>query len=263
MNVRQTARSGAWHDRRVERVRVLTWNIQGGHHPDLALLHEVLAEHAADVVVLQEVERGQARRLAALGGWSSTWRFKHWPIVRAPQGQAILAREPLQDEAVVVLARRWRWWSWRRRIATAATVSVGGPTIRVVNLHLGPAVAEARRVEQVRRLLASLDSRDATVLAGDFNAEPDASTMATVHSAGFTDRPAGSDAGVDQRGPTNWRAGPRTDPPTQQLDHVLVGHDLVIRAVRVPAFGEAGFGRYPTLSDHLPVVADVKPRITG
>ena len=245
-------------------MRILTWNIQGGRKPDLAVLHEILCEHAPDVVLLQEVERAQARRLASIGDWTWRWRFKHWPVVRPTQGQAVLARYPLRDDDVIVLARRWVWCSWRRRIATAVSVADDGATFRVVNAHLGSGVTEDRRVRQARRMLAALDGGGCVILAGDLNAGHDAPTLRTLRRSGLTDRPAGPDGGADgradHRGPTNWPAGPRTGPPTQWLDHVFVGPDLVIGDVRVPVPSDPGWERYPVLSDHIPVVAEVHRR---
>ena len=50
---------------------IVTWNLQGSHGVDAEGMSGVLDAVHPDVIALQEVERGQARRLAtALGGAS-------------------------------------------------------------------------------------------------------------------------------------------------------------------------------------------------
>lgn len=243
----------------MQAIRIATWNIQGGERPDLEVLHETLCEHEPDIVVLQEVERHQVQHLAGIGEWSWAWHFKHWPIVRAPQGQAVLATSRLAHHERIVLAHRWGWCWWRRRIAVIATVSIGTSTLQIVNAHLGAAVADAVRARQAEQVVARLGDGRTAVVAGDLNAEPDSSTVRVLRDAGFTDE-IRSGSGTDGRGPTNWSPGPRSGPPSQWLDHVFVGPGLAIRSVQVPQFGEAGFERYPALSDHLPVVVEVTTR---
>lgn len=238
------------------RLRLLTWNLQGGRRPDLDAVGAVLDEHDPDVVVLQEVQRRQARALAARRGWSWTWRFKHWPVVRPAEGQAVLSRLPLRDPAAIAIGARWAWCWWRRRIVVVAAVPVDDHVVHVANVHLGTVAEGQERVRQLRRMLRGIDRRVPLVVAGDLNAEPGSPVLGLLHEVQFDDAPASP--AEDRRGPTNWTAGPRQEaPPTQWLDHVLAGPGLRIARVGVPRFGEAGFERYPPLSDHLPVVAEL------
>ena len=67
---------------------VVTWNLQGRAGLDAAAVAGVLTRFGADVVALQEVQRGQARAVSdRLGAdWHGVWGFKHWPVVTRPEG---------------------------------------------------------------------------------------------------------------------------------------------------------------------------------
>src|SRR6478609_6051968 len=80
--------------------RVMTWNVHGAAQPDLGRLADVMIEARPDAVAVQEIRRGQARRLATRLGWHHEWVFKHngyWPLWWRAEGLAILAPSPLDD----------------------------------------------------------------------------------------------------------------------------------------------------------------------
>lgn len=229
-------------------IRLVTWNLQGRERPDLAAVAAVLTALDVDVAVLQEVQRGQARRLASALGWSAAWRFKHWSIVVPPEGLAIVSRRSLVDVERLALAMPWSFWSWRRRIALAATLD-GPERVRVVNLHLGAGVTDAERSRQARRSMDVVGDVPA-VIAGDLNVTPGSVVLRVYEDAGFVD--AWSSTAGDEPGFTNWRTGPRTAPPTQRLDYVYVDDALVPVDAWLPDDIDA-VGRFGALSDHLPL----------
>ena len=66
---------------------IVTWNLQGSHGVDAEGMSGVLDAAHPDVIALQEVQRGQARRLAAaLGGASMRWAFKHFVVAHVAGG---------------------------------------------------------------------------------------------------------------------------------------------------------------------------------
>lgn len=240
-------------------MRLTTWNVQGRARPDLSAVAEVLTELGADVVLLQEVQRRQARALARLLGWDGVWwRFKHWPIVIPAEGLAILARDPLGTVEHRTLARRWAFWSSHRRIALAADLPAAPGPVRVVGTHLGAGVGDAERTRQAGVVVDLAVGSRPSVIGGDLNTAPGSPVLERLESAGHRD--AWTSCRGDEPGATNWRAGPRDGAPTQRLDYVLVDVTLEIVDVTVPRFGEPGFGRFGPLSDHLPVTVDVAPR---
>lgn len=241
--------------------RILTWNVQGRERPDLEVLAAVIADALPDVVALQEVQRSQARWLAARLGWSHVWRCKHWPLVVRPEGLALLAPTPLADVAITYLAHPFRIWSWRRRIALRATVvTVDGP-LTVVGTHLGAGVDDTERCRQAELAVGLLRSGVPVPLGcvvGDLNTRPGSEVLGTFAASGLRD--AWIELHPDEPGPTNWSRGPRDGPPTQRLDYALVGGGLEVLDVAVPGADEPGFERYGALSDHLPVTVTVAPR---
>jgi endonuclease/exonuclease/phosphatase family metal-dependent hydrolase len=232
---------------------VVTWNAQGGRGLDVARSAAALHELAPDVVLLQEIQRRQLGALrAALDALDACWRFKHWPVPGRAEGLGVLAGVPMADTRVQVLAQRWRFWSWRRRIAVLTSLDVDGRTVRIADVHLGAGVTHEERGRQARLLLERADG--VALIAGDLNAEPGAPELLALSDAGWTDaearvRPAGT-----PRPSSNWDPGPRTSAPTQRLDYVLVRAVTPVQHAYVPD----DWARWAELSDHLPVVARVE-----
>ncbi len=235
-------------------VRVLTWNLQGRERPDLDAVLGVVRDLRPDVVCLQEVQRRQATWLAERLGWTSTWRFKHWPVVAPAEGLAVLAPEPPDEVRTVVLARFVAVWSWRRRIALRGVVRTSVGDLEVVDVHLGAGVAEAERVRQAL-LTAGAVVGPVGLVAGDLNAHPGSAVLAAFASDGLRD--AWPEAEPGSPGPTNWLPGPRDGAPTQRLDYVLVGDGLAVVAAELPGPDEVADGALGALSDHLPLVVTV------
>lgn len=226
-------------------VRLLTWNLRGRDRPELGEVAAHVSGSGADVVVLQEVQRRQARVLAAALGWELVWTLKHWPLLIPAEGLAVLAPERPTAPEVVVLAGGWRFWSSRRRIAVAATVATPAGPLRVVDVHLGAGVAEDERVRQAERVTGLGE-----IVAGDLNARPGSATLGVFDAVGFRDAWAVVGHGT---GHTNWGRRPRTDPPVQRLDYVLVGDGWRAVDASVPQPTDPRFDRWGAVSDHLPV----------
>ncbi|WP_436796360.1 endonuclease/exonuclease/phosphatase family protein [Actinospongicola halichondriae] len=240
-------------------MRLVTWNLQGSARPDLAAVASTIAASGASVVLVQEIQRRQAKRLARLLGWSVTWRFKHWSIAVPPEGLAILSPEPQRDVRRVVLALPWSFWSWRRRIAVSATIP-GSPTVRVVNTHLGAGVDDAERARQAELTIEmtgvatgtdpASDVSGPAVVAGDLNTKPGSVVLRVYEDAGLVD--AWMAARGDAPGATNWSPGPRVEPPTKRLDYVFATPDLSVLDATVPS-AEDAVERFGPISDHLPL----------
>lgn len=247
-------------------VRILTWNVQGSAGLDLDVVAGVVAGADADVLLVQEIQRGQSRRLAdACGSVGSRWAFKHWSVVHRPEGMAVLARSPLSTSTAFVLQAAWPW-SWRRRIAIEATVIMDDRPVRFCNVHLSPHELHDRRSEEIDRVVLRRGVV-APIVAGDFNDRPGGPALRQLMAAGWRDawgehHPAvaadaleSSDDVVDP-GATNWTAGDRTGrPPTQRLDFVFVPPQWSVRSCVVV---NDPLGDLARVSDHLPVVAELE-----
>lgn len=228
-------------------LRVVTWNLQGRERPDLDAVTAAILRFDVDVALLQEVQRSQARSLARRLGWFHEWRFKHWPVVVAAEGLAVLSPLPFAAVERQILAMPWSFWSWRRRIAVAATLPDTG--IRVVDTHLGAGVGDAERTRQAQ-LTVEMVGEGPGLVAGDLNTSPGSPVLRAYRDAGFEDAWSAVDGG---HGPTNWKPGPRDEPPTQRLDYVLVGGGVRVVDAWVPS-GDEAVERFGPLSDHVPLV---------
>ncbi|MGH9212923.1 MAG: endonuclease/exonuclease/phosphatase family protein [Acidimicrobiales bacterium] len=239
------------------RLVVTTWNLQGYAGVD----HEAVAGHlrgaASDVVFLQEVQRQQARRLArALSARTLAWRFKHRTLPHPAEGMAIVGvTRPVESAGAIALTARWRPWSWRRRIFQLAELG----DLTLANVHLTPHGDAAARAREVAKILHRLPKGDeGRLVAGDFNALPDATLLVELAAADLRDAWTGAPVVDDEVGPTNWSSSRRAGPPDQRLDYVWVSPEVSVTGVRVPRFGDSGFEGYPLLSDHLPLTVDLE-----
>lgn len=237
---------------------LVSWNLLGSQQPDLHSVATALGELAPDVVALQEVQRRQLRTLREAGGFTDgTWSFKHWPVRAPAEGLGLLVRGGIIRRCSTQrLSQRECWWSWRRRIAQHAEVEVRGAVLPIVNVHLASGSRPAERLRQAERLLAR--RAPGAPVAGDLNDQPGSAVLARFAAAGLHDVWRRAHPGAPDP-PTNWRAGPRTAPPVDRLDYVLVDDGVAV----LDAFVPAAWQRYAPLSDHLPVVARLRPELEG
>ena len=252
-------------------MRVATFNVLSGRtpgedHVDAGRFAAAVASLDADVLALQEVDRGQPRSgyvdlagVAAEAGGAIEHRFAaamtglpdgSWtptidsdPADAPAYGIALLSRHPVTDWQVVRLpplpvrvpyrwpgARRLSWVRDEQRVAVLATVASPLGPLRVAATHVSFLRLSGSR--QLRHLLRSAGRLD--LLLGDLNLPPAPATRLT----GMRPLVAAGTFPVDR---------PRT-----QIDHVLAG-----TARLVPTGG--GAVALP-VSDHRALVVDVISR---
>jgi endonuclease/exonuclease/phosphatase family metal-dependent hydrolase len=267
-------------------VRVVTWNVLGAcaDHRVQDGIADRLRDLAPDVVALQEARRPLACRVARRGGFPARAFVAKRRDLRLPthqEGLATLTRRPVRHRARHDLRGG-------RRVALDLTVEVDGVDVRIVNAHLDTDVGErATNVDALLRAAAPAGGPVAVVV-GDLNTKPRAAghpdrAYETLVAAGYVDalaalRPDAADPAMcpgDVRrepapgeaarcGYTNWhdarRAEERGGEPRHRLDHVLVPRDagIVVERVWTPADDPGGLDAFRPLSDHLPVVADLR-----
>lgn len=222
-------------------VRVMSFNIRHGARddgsPDLEGVAQVIRTWGPDAVALQEVDVGlprsgfrhQAAELAANLGMES--RFA--PAMGASwsgYGNAVLSRWPISEFRAMPLGG-----GLEPRGAAIATIEAPSGRFRLVSVHLGLSVSD--RTAQVAALMERLPRDLPLVLAGDFNAFPDAPELEPI-LAELRDAGAGGQ-------PTFPAAAPRA-----RLDRVFLTADWGVLALAVGGSGP---------SDHLPVIADLEP----
>ena len=193
-------------------MRVLTYNIHAGK--DAAQVHNLervsalIYEQRADLVLLQEVDRGTRRSggedqlalLARLTGMHAVFG-KSLDYDGGLYGIAILSRFPIDSVRVIPLEvqppqeRSGR--SYEPRIGLHAIVRTPGGRIHLINTHIDPAGAPTYRHQELIQLLAYIQrnaAREPVIFGGDLNARPATPEIAALGLA-FADSWAGCGGG--------------------------------------------------------------------
>lgn len=232
------------------RLRVMSYNIHVGigmdKKLDLARIAEVIKRSRADIVGLQEVDRGvertgrvdEIKELARLTGMD--YAFAHNLDYQGGQyGVAVLSRFPI----LAIDHRRFANRREReRRGFIRVEVEVEGRRLNFVTTHLDYQFLDGRIFETEQLLKALEEVRGPLIVAGDFNEEPPGGAYEMMLKAGYAD-------GWTQK-TTDGLTYP-ADKPTKRIDYVFhrgLGGDVHATA-SVP----------DTLaSDHRPLVVTLR-----
>jgi endonuclease/exonuclease/phosphatase family metal-dependent hydrolase len=179
---------------RMTTTRFATYNVHNGRprkgFADMGLYGDCVQQLRADVVGLQEVDKGMLRTKRAdmtsiaaetmNGDGFFACARKRWD--RGEYGIAMVAKGELQQTQVVRYERAKP--VYERRIGQLATVVVNGTTWNVANTHLSLHRDEhVQQLESIARALA--DRPGPRVLMGDFNLTPEVATS-TLEPLGWT-----------------------------------------------------------------------------
>ena len=232
-------------------IRVMSYNIHVGigmdKKLDLARIAAVIKRERADIVGLQEVDRGvertgrvdQIAELARLTGMD----YAFAPNLRYQggwYGVAILSRFPITSFE----HRRYRnLREAERRGFICAEISIGNDRLRFITTHLAYQFADGRLFEAGQLLDALAHVTGPLILTGDLNEGPDGETYRLVKSR-LTDDWMSS--GANSAGSTF-----PADRPAKRIDYIfysgLVGRPLRARRAWVSE---------TLASDHRPLVVE-------
>ncbi|HEY3503145.1 MAG TPA: endonuclease/exonuclease/phosphatase family protein [Actinocatenispora sp.] len=228
-------------------LRLVTWNLHYAVNDDAAVdpaaIARVLSAQHADVIMLQEVNRGWP-----IGGGTDVaeWLSRElaMPYVWSPAadgqfGNVILSTLPLSD---VDTGRLPYGDGPQRRSYAAATVELrSGRTLRVLTAHLqNQTDNHATRIAEIDALLGHWRRTTPAVIAGDFNSMPGWPEITR-----FTD--AGLVSAQDTTGHAGMLSSP-TDRPKYRPDWVFGTDDVSFTDFAMPR---------TTASDHYPLAATV------
>lgn len=200
---------------------VVTWNIEQGKEYDAVL--GVLKTLDADVVLLQEVDRGCARTRyrdvardlahALDMNWVSGGEFQEIGEGRnglpAITGQAILSKQPIEEVDVLRFKAQARWkWSInpvQPRRGGRMTLKARTAGVRFYDTHIESGGNDSLQRNQIAEILAdeagTATKEHPVVIGGDFNNGPvlRASMFGRLTAAAFAD----ALGKADSRGPTS------------------------------------------------------------
>jgi endonuclease/exonuclease/phosphatase family metal-dependent hydrolase len=225
-------------------LRVISWNIRHGRGMDgkidLERIAGVLSKHRADLVLLQEVDRGCARsgavdQAAEIGRLTGL----HHAFGKAidhdggEYGLAILSRFPLGETKVHKLPG-----DGEARVVFAAAVETPIGTLTLASTHLDHQNVRRQLAQSQVAAAALLESPHPVILAGDLNARPDSHTVNVFSQAPWTL--------VTKEGPPATYPAPA---PKSEIDYIILRG---VRSKRPSVVIDE-----PLASDHRPVMATV------
>ncbi len=245
-------------------LKVLQWNIHHGVGQDgvynIDRLASWMARFNPDLISINEAEKntywGREDQPARFAQMLTQKTGRRWYYHFAQEfgngdangkGNLVLSRFPFTSSGRDIL-------SWDRTMSTVSII-VNGRTITLTSTHLDPE-SQSRRLVQAQQVLALANQYgEGRIIAGDFNAWPDQSSIATM-----TTRYRDSWADAAATGRAFSFAGNNGETRKGRIDYVYYSKGagvLSLRKVEVPDTRDAS-GRMP--SDHRPVLAtfDVK-----
>lgn len=229
------------------RVRLVTANLLCTN-PDVSRLADEIADEDADIVLVQEVTPEVLAGVRRSRLWTA---YPHRRVAPRPgyHGAATFSRFPVVFDEVLDVAGS-------PMLRTDLATPHG--RLRVVNVHtVAPLTREqARRWERQMAWLGAFADADASpvILAGDFNATGDHPPFRRLVRGRLRDA---FDA-VGRGSGATWPIGHRLLPPLLRLDHVLVGEDIGVGALRaVPSAGSDHARLVVTLGIRDPLPSEV------
>lgn len=235
------------------KVRVMTYNIHVGvgmdKKQDLQRIADVINQEHPDLVGLQEVDRGVKRtqgvdEIAELARMTRMeYAFAHNLDYQGGQyGVAILSRYPiLKTDHRMYQNKR----EAERRGMIRIEVNISGRRLSFVTTHLDYQYEDGR-VFEAGQLVEFLNSqKEAVILVGDFNEEPNGEAYKLV-SAIFRD------AWVESKTKETGLSYP-ADKPTKRIDYIFYRESAQVKTKKAWTVTTQA-------SDHIPVVADLEVR---
>ena len=228
-------------------LRVLVLNMHAGAdaagRDNLPRIAQLVAETNADLVLLQEVDRGversrrvdQPAELARLTGRHAAFG-KALDYQGGHYGVAILSRWPLRRDTLVHLpvepVQTRSGGSHEPRGVLHATIEAPGGLLEVLNTHLDASGEDLYRRQEASQVVAlAWELRGGgkrLLVGGDFNSTPDSPVQEMVRAGGLRDAWPGCGQGPGLSFPQNV--------PVKRIDYLfLTGDATCVRAEVLPS----------------------------
>lgn len=240
-------------------IRVLVYNIHAGKDAagvdNLERVAELVRATGADVVLLQEVDRGTRRSgnvdqpgvLARRTGFAVAFG-KTLDYDGGEYGIAVLSRWPVRHDTLFRLPveppQQRAGGSYEPRGAQRVVLRARGGDVVVVNTHLDASRDDHYRRQEIRTVLALARTTGPTVIVGgDFNSTPESDVQADARKGGIRDAWLVCGAGDGFTYPANV--------PAKRIDYLyLTGASICTRAEVLAS----------QASDHRPLLVTVRLR---
>lgn len=240
-------------------IRVLVFNIHAGKDaggkPNLEGVAALVKSTDADLVLLQEVDRGtrrsgkvdQVQVLESLTGYSAAFGRSldydgglYGIAALSKRGIGVHATEALPIEPPQARAGG----SYEPRAALMLTAATSAGAVQAINTHLDASRDEHYRLQESRHILALVKklgaSRVPVMAAGDFNAEPGSGTYKQLMAGGVRDAWTECGSGEGFTYPA--------DKPIKRIDYLFLTAGLRCTAAEVID---------TRISDHRPLLVTV------
>lgn len=236
-----------------QQIRVLTYNIHHGADVngklDLQQIAAVITKARPDVVALQEMDSMTSRtskvdQLKELGSLTSMYYFygKNMDYDGGGYGVGILTKLPVTSMFITRLPNFPK--SEPRVAATVELRLKKGKHFLFTAIHLDYVKDPAERIEQAKKLHEVFSVINTpSILAGDFNAQPDEATMKDLIFSLY-----------DDTDPTGQALSFPSGEPGIKIDYVLVSKKHRWKKLQYKVIDEK------VASDHRPVLSVVKLR---
>ncbi|HUP49318.1 MAG TPA: endonuclease/exonuclease/phosphatase family protein [Thermoanaerobaculia bacterium] len=211
-------------------LRVLVYNIHAGRDAagvdNLERVAALIRETRADLVLLQEVDRGTARSggvdqldvLTRRTGLHGVFG-KSLDYQGGEYGIAILSRWPVSGSEIVPLRvdppQARAGGAIEPRVALVIETETTAGRLTILNTHLDASGAETYRLQETEEVLRTLRRRPVDLAGGDFNAEPRSRVYAQLTGSGLRDAWIDCGAGA---GLTFSAAA-----PVKRIDYLFLG----------------------------------------
>ncbi len=234
-------------------IRVMSYNIHHGEgldgKLDLERIAKLITDARADIVGLQEVDRGTERvqkrdlsaELAKLTGMTVQFD-KNIPHQGGDYGNAVLTKFPIKRAKNTHLKS---FANGEQRGVQQLVLEIHGREVLFMNTHLDARrdpVEREHSADELKEIVAQAGKMP-VILCGDFNTRPQTPAYAKV-AAVLTD---------------SWGAVGKGDgftipvkKPASRIDYIFVSKDSIVPLKMEVLQSEA--------SDHLPIIADVRLR---
>lgn len=232
-------------------LRLMTYNVNYGN-PDPKTSLDAIAKADADIVLLQEITsewRGLLERR-----FRGIYAHRSYHVGRAG-GIAVLSKHPIKQDDLWYPRGTGAYFPAQRVVVDSPL----GP-LQLLNVHLRPAIDGGSwirgfmttppvRRREIEAHWKKIDSALPTIIAGDFNEDPDGLAIGYLAANGYHRVPTS--------GPPSWHyeqlvKGKPWDLLKMDIDHVVIDTSrFVAKDAHVMDVGA---------SDHRPVVVTIQPK---